>query len=454
VALKSAPVVVFTQDRELRYTWVYHPTRGLSAEEVLGKTDEDLLSSQDAAPLTRIERHVLDNGAGVRTEVELTTGGLRNVYDLHVEPLRDAQGQIIGITCVALDITDRKRMEAQLMEAQHLAQLGSWEWDLTTDTVTWSEELYRIWGVDRHTFRATAAAVLQLVHPEDRAGLTALIDRAARAHEPYSCEHRIIRPDGTIRVLHSRGAAVVDDAGQVIRLFGTGQDITARQQAEETLRTYQRRLLEAQEAERQHLARELHDEIGQVLSAVKVVLQMVREAGHHPAMASYLDENVVVVDEALHRVRALALGLRPAMLDDLGLAPAVRWYAERYAQRRGLSTEVETAGVEAGGRLPRAVETACFRIVQEALTNVARHAHATQVVVAVTRGRTAVRVAITDNGVGFDPRARQQTSPAQGFGLQSMEERALLASGRLTIHSAPSQVTAIRAQFPLGPVEP
>jgi PAS domain S-box-containing protein len=114
IALKTSPVVVFNHDRDLRYTWVYNPTRGVSAEEILGKTDEELLSSRDAAQLTRIKRHVLECGAGVRTEAELTTGGVRNVYDLNVEPLRDSQGQIIGVTCVALDITDRKRAEEAL----------------------------------------------------------------------------------------------------------------------------------------------------------------------------------------------------------------------------------------------------------------------------------------------------------------------------------------------------
>jgi signal transduction histidine kinase len=126
---------------------------------------------------------------------------------------------------------------------------------------------------------------------------------------------------------------------------------------------------------------------------------------------------------------------------------------DRYAQRTGIIAKTLTNGVEVGGRVPRELETACFRIVQEAQTNVARHAHATSVVVSLKRLQTALVLEIKDDGVGFDTSAHRRKPLAITLGLRSMEERAMLAGGRLTIRSAPSQGTDIRAQFPLGAME-
>jgi PAS domain S-box-containing protein len=118
VALKTSPAVVFNQDRDLRYTWVYNPSRGYSVDGVVGKTDAELLSADDAVRLTRIKGRVIETGIGAREEVELTSGGVRNVYDMNIEPLLNPHGQISGVTCVALDITDRKRAEEALRESE------------------------------------------------------------------------------------------------------------------------------------------------------------------------------------------------------------------------------------------------------------------------------------------------------------------------------------------------
>ena len=116
VALKTSPVVLFNQDRDLRYTWIYNPSRGYSVDEVEGKTDAELLSAEDAERLTRIKRRVIETGTSAREEVELTSGGIKNVYDLNIEPMLDPLGEISGITCVALDITERKRAEERIRE--------------------------------------------------------------------------------------------------------------------------------------------------------------------------------------------------------------------------------------------------------------------------------------------------------------------------------------------------
>jgi signal transduction histidine kinase len=230
---------------------------------------------------------------------------------------------------------------------------------------------------------------------------------------------------------------------------GVARDISDRKRAQEALRTYSQRLIEAQEAERQAIARELHDEIGQVLTAVRINLQSLQSSTPTRIKPPQIDESLGIVDEALDRVRELSLNLRPSVLDNLGLSSALRWYVDRYARRGGIIADLKS-DLEDGTRLRLEVETACFRIVQEALTNVMRHARATHVLVRLTRANGSLNLEIKDNGVGFNADALLKDSPpAWALGLRGMEERAVAAQGRLEIESAPMRGTEVRASFPL-----
>jgi PAS domain S-box-containing protein len=242
---------------------------------------------------------------------------------------------------------------------------------------------------------------------------------------------------------------LIYENGKPIGIQGIARDITYRRRAQEALRTYSQRLIEAQEAERQNIARELHDEIGQVLTAVRMNLQSLRrsaQSGSHPAA---VDDSLVIVDEALERVRELSLNLRPSVLDNLGLGPALRWYVDRYAQRSGIVADLKS-DLEDGTRLRLELETACFRIAQEALTNVVRHARATHVLVRLMRSNGNLNLKIRDNGVGFNVETVLKDSPpAWTLGLRGMEERALAGRGSFKIDSAPMRGTEVRASFPL-----
>ena len=209
------------------------------------------------------------------------------------------------------------------------------------------------------------------------------------------------------------------------------------------LQALSRRLVEAQETERRALARELHDEIGQSLTGLRLLLDLRGEpatSGHRLTHAQELAASL------LGRVRQLCLDLRPGMLDDLGLVPALLWHIERYQAQTGIQVEFRHAEVE-DRRFAPEVETAAYRVVQEALTNVARHADVPLVVVCIWRTEDLVGVQIEDAGVGFDPDARLR--PASSTGLQGMRERVTLLGGRLTVDSAPGQGTCIVAELPL-----
>jgi signal transduction histidine kinase len=209
--------------------------------------------------------------------------------------------------------------------------------------------------------------------------------------------------------------------------------------ARERLASLSRRLLSVQEEERRRLAIELHDELGQILTAVKINL------GSTPAQ---LDDALETVDRAMQTVRDLALDLRPAMLDDLGLAAALRWYADRFAQQARVQTHLAIGEVP---HLDSSIATACFRVAQEALTNVLRHAGAANVSIELTRAPAELTLSVRDDGAGFDvASARERAARGASLGLIGMEERASLAGGSLEIRSAPGQGTDVRARFPLG----
>lgn len=242
---------------------------------------------------------------------------------------------------------------------------------------------------------------------------------------------------------------LIYENGKPIGIQGVARDISDRKRAQEALRNYSQRLIEAQEAERQVIARELHDEIGQVLTAVRINLNSLERSAQSGSQALAIDDSLVIVDEALERVRELSLNLRPSVLDSLGLGPALRWYVDHYARRSGIVADL-TSDLEDGTRLRLELETACFRIVQEALTNVMRHARATHVRVSIKRSNGNLDVKIRDNGVGFNVETLLKDSPpAWTLGLRGMEERAVAAQGHLKIDSAPTRGTEVRACFPL-----
>ena len=203
-----------------------------------------------------------------------------------------------------------------------------------------------------------------------------------------------------------------------------------------------------QESERRQIARELHDEIGQSLTAAEMNLQAALRAPRAPALERRLEDSIQAVERVLEQVHDLSLNLRPSMLDDLGLEPALRWYTQRQAALAGLEAEFRAEPLEA--RLDTVVETECFRIAQEAMTNVVRHAQATTLRVELRHAEGRLHLTVRDNGVGFDvPALRDAAMRGASLGLLSMEERATLTGGGLEFNCLPGQGTEIHAWFPL-----
>lgn len=218
------------------------------------------------------------------------------------------------------------------------------------------------------------------------------------------------------------------------------------------LRRLSQKLFRTQETERHHIARELHDEIGQLLTVIKINLQSLLRNPDAPNTLPLLEDSVASVDQLVTKVRNLSLDLRPSILDDLGLAPALRWYAQR--QTRYLGLKIKLRVPDNLPRLNSEIETACFRIVQEAITNAARHAHASQVTIAIAIKLETLVLTVQDDGSGFDvSKAQQYTVEGGGFGLLGMTERAQLVGGKLHISSMAQRGSTIKAIFPFDRAE-
>ena len=458
VALAAAPIVVFNQDLELRYTWIGNPALGLKVEEGIGRTDAELLGPEMAAPVVAIKRRVLATGVGGRLEVHLARQGHSGWYDLTVEPLRDAAGRIAGVTCVAVDITARKRTEeslrksdAGLRAAERIAAIGHWFMDLTTCAVSWSEGMYAIFGLDPAAGPpAWPTGHRPLVHPDDWEALFTIIADCLANRRAYELTCRFHRPDGTAGHLRVIGQPLAGTGAEVREFIGIVQDITAQKRLEAERAAALARLAVAEEEERHRLARELHDQTAQRLVALAVELKTLESnlaAGR--SQAGRVRSLRRAVDELQQQVRQIAWNLRAVELSQGDLESVLREYVDDWSERAGVTVDCECRGL-GGSRLPAALEVTLYRVAQEALANVEKHAAARCVSVLLEREPGRVRLTVEDDGRGFDPDAFPESPDGpRRLGLMGMKERVALAGGTLLVESAPGAGTTVLVRLPL-----
>ena len=348
-----------------------------------------------------------------------------------------------------------RRSEKSLAEAQRIAGMGNWDWDLKTDELHWSDEVYRIFGVDPHRFEKTYVAFLTYVHPDDREPVKKAITDALYEQKPYNIEHRIVLEDGTLKIIHEQGEVTFTD-GEPVLMVGTVQDITERTIQEEKLRNSREQLRNlsahlhtVREQERTSIAREIHDELGQALTALKMDLSWLgNKYRTHEPLVEKMKSMVKLVDSTIRTVKKISSELRPVVLDDLGLAAAIEWQAAEFQKRSGIGCEVNFVPDDI--ILDRAISTTIFRIFQEALTNVMRHAGATKVTVSLEERDGEVFLGVQDNGKGITE--KQMTDP-KSFGLIGMRERVQFFGGEVRITGARGKGTSLAITIPLGKQE-
>lgn len=260
-------------------------------------------------------------------------------------------------------------------------------------------------------------------------------------------EAEIVCKDGT-RIPVEVSSRMIYENGEAVGVQGTVRDITERKRAQEILQNYSHRLIEAQEVERQSIAHELDQDISPVLIAVRNHLLSIQDPAQNDDMNARLAQSLEKIDQALAQVHDLSLELQTSQLEELGLAAALRWYVNRYTIRCGISAEV--VGDSAMGSIPHDVETACFRITQEALTNTAKHSRATKATIHLERRKGQLHLAVHDNGVGFNSKEfLYGLTPAKAPGLRGMQERAQAIRAQIEINSKPGWGTDVIVDVPL-----
>jgi PAS domain S-box-containing protein len=432
---------------------------GYTREELLQKMLQDLTYPDDLAIDLELASRLL---AG-----EIATYAVEKRYlkkdssliwiILTVSLVRKMSGEPSYFIAVVEDISERKRAEenlrrseAYLAEGQRLSHTCSVICNVVTGEVFWSQETYRIYGFDPMGPKPSSNTFFQIVHPEERRFVEQSFERIVRDRSDYVLDFRIIRPDGTIRSIHSVGHPLFNDAGDLTELIGTVMDVTERKQAEQARQQLLEQLVTAQEQERVRISRELHDSLGQSLTALHFGLKVVQErANCPPDMAEAIEklrELALSIDDDLDR---LTFELRPPALDDLGLEEALRLLVKKWTATSGIAVDLHTRSL-GQQRLPATLETTLYRVVQEALTNIFKHAQATQVSLMVECRGGEVRAIIEDDGQGFDRTAMEERSGDEHrLGLKGMEERAALVNGRLHIETALGAGTTIYVHIPL-----
>ncbi len=270
------------------------------------------------------------------------------------------------------------------------------------------------------------------------------------------CVIRWVHKDGHLVHVEMRMAPLFDDRGELIAIEGIARDISQHVIARERLRELTTRLTQAQEEERRRIARELHDEIGQALTIMKMRLRFAENALPAGEQGSTAHEKLEVlgslVDDTLATVRALSHELRPPLLDELGWDAALSWLCDSFSQRTGLAVYYSCEGQSS--RLDGEIELTAYRVVQEALTNVARHAEASRVQVSAVVSPGSLHLAIDDDGCGFDIQALHASGkPRSGLGLLGMQERAEPLGGKVTVSSLPGEGTHIEVLLPAKPAK-
>jgi signal transduction histidine kinase/integral membrane sensor domain MASE1 len=373
----------------------------------------------------------------------------------------DSQGRRKRIRGIVADITARKhteealhRKDAELAEAQRLAKLGSWRWDVATDTVTWSEELYRIGGRDPNLPAPSYKDHARLFTAESWDRLRRAVEEALHTGTPYELDLEMVRRDGTKRWISVRGETQCDTEGRIVQLHGTVQDITERKAAEEMLRDMSGRLIAAQEEERSRIARELHDDLSQRMALLQIsVDQFEQDATDFSSKARQeLHKISEIAAEVSSNIHDLAHRLHPSRLNVLGLVPSLTSFCREFSESHHL--RVYFAHDHIPNQIPKDVTLCLFRIVQEALRNVVKHSGAPEVNVELSGLGDRIDLCVSDSGVGFDPGSEKGRG---GLGLLSMSERLRFIGGDLTVESEPSHGTRIRVRVPLpaaGEIKP
>lgn len=447
------PVLLWSTDAELRVT-----SRRGGGLSLLGPSpvpEGGLPVGQAAQNTAEASRAIEAHRAallGTPTAYEINFRG--HTFSARVEPLRNARGAISGVAGVAFDITELRKSEERLHLISFATNDAVRDWDLVTNALWVGRGFETLFWYSREEIEPGVEAWTSRLHPEDRDSVVESIHAAiGRGDTTWSREYRFRRRDGSYADVYDRGYVIYDpQTGRPTRMVGSMMDVTERRRTQEqiqasraALRLLAARQQDVRENERARIAREIHDSLGQALTALKLQLAAAQTAAGQeaPALRDRLSETALMVDDLVKTVRRIATELRPPILDQLGLPAAVEWMARDFTRRTGIACEPTIQPTE--GALNDELATALFRIVQEALTNVSRHASAKHVQVELGLKSGCVTIEVCDDGRGITEAAA--TGPGS-LGILGMRERAAALGGVLEVAPRSGGGTRVAAWFP------
>ena len=434
---------------------------------------------------------------------QLVAGGAAQTYDLRLRrgdgtqfraqvsaTLSQADATGSGICLAFSDVSERYQreedlelMRQRLSLAQAASGSGVWDWNIATGEMVWSAELFDLFGLEPATTGAGFKVWRSLLHPDDRQPTQSALRKAMAACLPLRVTYRIVMPSGPQRWISTHGDLTYDAQGKPLRMIGICLDVTESKGAEIMLRE-QKRLLEKSQAvahediarrrlaedemrkmnmqmsklaarlnalhEQEYgvLSRELHDEFGQLLSSLKMDLSVIamRLSGTQPDLQARINATLALVDASMQSVRRIAARLRPRILDELGMLPAIEWLVQDFRERTGINAVVVADQKVVALVFTQEQATGMFRIVQESLTNVLRHAAAHRVDISLHYQDGWLALEIRDDGRGMDEAGKNSY---MSIGLLGMRERALAMGGELTINSVRERGTFVTLRLQL-----
>ena len=420
-------------------------------DDFIGKSIYEVMPYARESIKKRVEQ-ILATGIGGQYEdcIKLPDG--EHWFSSFLQPVRDENGDITAIQVISDDSTEsvQAKQELQKSELRYRQIVENADTPIVyygldgTILVINSAGARNLGGVPADFIGKSLEELFPILAAEIRERITRVAESGIGASQFEDC---VDLPSGR-RWFSSNVQPVKDETDEVVAVQIISMDITERRHAENALRDLSHRIVEVQETERRHIARELHDQVGQALTGLKFCLEIATHESGEKQQESF-SEAQTIIDDLMARVRTMSLDLRPSMLDDLGLLPALLAHFKRYTAQTGIQVIFQHQGMQ--DRLSSKVETEVYRIVQEALTNVARHARVPEVTVHILVQSGLVALKIKDKGIGFDPTST--IASGQTSGLIGMRERAALLGGYFTLYSVPGEGTELVVEMPLDDTE-
>jgi PAS domain S-box-containing protein len=427
----------------------------LNPGDIVGKSVFDLYKEYPAM-LNKIRQTL--NGETVSFESYVGNNYFRNWYTPH----KNQEDEIIGLLGLSVNATEQKNAERllekshrQLQKAEKIALMGSIDWDLKTNEVIWSKELYNLYGVEQG-IPITIEKTVSLVHPDDLEFVNKNLEMAIQGDKIYNIDHRIIRPDNKVIWVSARADLEYDKMGKPTTLLGIVIDITERKQAEQKIMKYKDHLKElaseltiTEERLRKQIATDLHDDVGQLLASARMQLGTINNEMDKYEVPKKIESISQSLSKAIQFTRNAIFNLSPPQLSEIGLYAAIHdWMKEQIEIKYGINTLM--TGDNKKFHLEENTRLLLFRSIRELLMNVVKHARAKHLNVNISTQKGILEVRIQDDGIGFDSKSDLTRLKSKGYGLFSIQERMADLGGYMKIESNPGKGTEIKLVLPLN----